>query len=534
MALEDDKAKAARIKALQDSVKARLAAARNNQSTAKKRPREEPQQNRILALQNSVQERLAEAQRKKQKKAQVFDVDFSQTKPSFKDGSAQDTGKVNPYLAHTTAPVIKEPTDARLEQKSAQRPRRELKFVEPGHYTEKARVQREKEVHKRKVGYLSGRKGGTATTGLEAYTDAHEEDEAEVVHRADANPDTKMPLFMEWWDAELLPAELRQRVADLEAKSYLPPTKKTKEDEVSPEQVSELRSECEKAVSISNSKTSALVQHIVPVIPSTADRGPPKEPVLHLTKKDRKRLRKQRREKKQRELQDLQAAGLIPAPEPRLTLKNFMQVLGDQAVLDPSQMEQKVQEQMQARQKAHEQRNLENKLTDEQRKAKQARKYEEETLNLNVAIFFVKDMSHPYHRAKVDLNAQQFNLAGCVLECAEDPSFAIVIVEGGPKNIKRYTRLMTVRMKWTGPEEVVPINEDDEEETRHKFNLDNYCRELWQGMATKHSFRGFQFHACDTHGQARKMLRGRGIEHYWEQAVQVANGNTGDFKITLT
>jgi len=80
-----------------------------------------------------------------------------------------------------------------------------------------------------------------------------------------------------------------------------------------------------------------------------------------------------------------------------------------------------------------------------------------------VALFFVQDMSHPYHRAKVDLNAQQLMITGGVLEC-ESPSMACVIVEGGPKAIQKYKRLMLVRMKWTGTDE----DDEDDDNSRVK------------------------------------------------------------------
>jgi U4/U6 small nuclear ribonucleoprotein PRP3 len=162
----------------------------------------------------------------------------------------------------------------------------------------------------------------------------------------------------------------------------------------------------------------------------------------------------------------MQAAGRLPAPEPKLTLSNFIRVLGDQAYLDPSQMEQKVNEQVQARRKAHMDRNEANKLTKEQRAEKLARKLHEDTSNgVSVAIFYVKDMSHTYHRTKVDLNAQQNGISGGTLEC-QNPSLACVIAEGGPKAIKRYTRLMLVRMKWKGTDDAVNGDDDDDDDAR--------------------------------------------------------------------
>ncbi len=49
--------------------------------------------------------------------------------------------------------------------------------------------------------------------------------------------------------------------------------------------------------------------------------------------------------------------GLIAPPEPKFKLSNFMKVLGDQAVADPSKVEQRVMQQMRQRQLNHEMRN---------------------------------------------------------------------------------------------------------------------------------------------------------------------------------
>ena len=246
------------------------------------------------------------------------------------------------------------------------------------------------------------------------------------------------------------------------------------------EDVEELRKSCFEQASLSYSKTAALVQHIVPI--ETRSKPPP-QPVLHLTKKERKRQRKLRRAEKQRELQDMQSAGLIPPPEPRLTLKNFIQVMGDQAFVDPSQMERKVSEQMQARQQAHLERNEAKKLTKEERSEKRTRKLQEDTTeSVTVALFWVKDMSHPYHRAKVELNARQNNITGGVLEC-EHPSMACVICEGGPKAIKRYIRLMTVRMKWQGMDDVSKKTRRMKMERLTSLILKtsaNWCGPVWE------------------------------------------------------
>ena len=69
------------------------------------------------------------------------------------------------------------------------------------------------------------------------------------------------------------------------------------------------------------------VQHPVPVKALGGER--PDEPLkLYLTKKERKRIRRSAREEREQEKRDKMLMGLIPAPEPKFKLSNFMKILG--------------------------------------------------------------------------------------------------------------------------------------------------------------------------------------------------------------
>ena len=557
----DSKAKAL---ALQESVKARLAAlkAKTAGSVATKvgAPSEVANASASAGLKRPPPEPVDAASQKKTKRAKHYELDLSVTAPTFKDVNKKPAKKINPYLAHkekaatTTSdeaqpePEEDEILDERLSRSSKPRKRnKEIKFVEPGTFVEVAERKRLKAANAERSGFLSGRKAGTyvqssnmaniyGAGGMEA-----EEDDLLLAPRAEASEKTAMPSVLEWWDVEFLPSKLKKQVASFEGKELSKQTQSQmqqfdrKKDgtttSASNLESEDLQKRCFEQASLSYSKTAALVQHIVPIKPPNANDGPEAQPTLYLTKKELKRKRKLRRQEKQRELQDMQAAGLVPPPEPRLTLKNFIQVLGDQAYLDPSQMERKVMEQIQARQRAHMERNEANKLTKEQRAEKRAKKLEEDTSKgVHVAVFYVKDMSHPYHRAKVDLNAQQYNITGGVLEC-EQPQLSCVICEGGPKAIKRYQRLMLVRMKWTGPDNADFEEEDDG--TTQKFNPENKCELVWTGIAVKRFFKGFVFQACESSDQARKILRAKGVGHYWDQMLAHASGRGDTFQLKL-
>ena len=504
------------------------------------------------------------------KRAKHFELDMSVTSPTFEKTTtakasseatktqsvAAPKKKINPYLAHTEedegadeAQVV----DERVARAGKNRQRHKaMKFVEPGRFQKMAERTREKVAKAQEAGFISGRKAGHTvhSAGMAeiyaASTNSIQEETVETLApRWDAHPDTKMPLAVEWWDVELLPSKLKKKVAAAEAQALSQQSKAAlqtldgdaNETEKEEKATEDLRTLCFENAKLSYSKTSELVQHIVPVKPPNADTGPAKEPVLHLTKKERRRQRKLARREKQREQQDLQAAGLIPAPEPRLTLQNFIRVLGDQAFVDPSQMEKKVMEQVEARKQAHVERNDANKLTKEQRTAKRVKKLQEDTSQgVHVAVFYVKDMSHPYHRAKVDLNAQQFNITGGVVE-SQNPSMACVICEGGPKAIKRYIRLMTVRMKWTGPDDEIESDEEEEaneeEKATKKFNPENSCELVWEGMVVKRLFNGFVFQSCEFPDQARRVLKAKGVAHYWDQVAAHASGHSSKLGLRM-
>ena len=57
----------------------------------------------------------------------------------------------------------------------------------------------------------------------------------------------------------------------------------------------------------------------------------------------------------------------------------------------------------------------------------------------------ITTLSHPQHKFKVDMNAQQYNLSGTAIL---NPNQCLVVIEGGPKGIKAYKNLMLRRIEW--------------------------------------------------------------------------------------
>ncbi|XP_031571014.1 U4/U6 small nuclear ribonucleoprotein Prp3-like [Actinia tenebrosa] len=257
------------------------------------------------------------------------------------------------------------------------------------------------------------------------------------------------------------------------------------------------------------------LQGITALIEHPKQKHPPAEPKealvipIMLTKKERKKIRTQRRREVEKEKTEKIRLGLEPPPPPKVKISNLMRVLGSEAVQDPTKVEAHVRAQMAQRQKAHEAANAARKLTPEARREKNIKKLKEDTsLGVHVAVFRVNDLHSQQKKYKVDINAQQYYLKGCVVLYRE---LNLVIAEGGPKAIKKYKRLMLHRIKWA--EEKKKKREDDDEEKKV-----NACVLVWEGTNKEHSFNDWKFKQCPTEAIAREHLKKYGVEHYWDLA----------------
>jgi U4/U6 small nuclear ribonucleoprotein PRP3 len=189
-----------------------------------------------------------------------------------------------------------------------------------------------------------------------------------------------------------------------------------------------------------------LIEHPVQMKPPTQS-DKKVIPTVMLTTKERKKLRRQARTETLKEEQEKIRLGLIPPPEPKVKISNLMRVLGTEAVQDPTKVEEYVRNQMAKRQKKHEQANEERKLTPEQRAAKKEKKLMENTsLGVHVSVYRVKELNDPSVKFKVEANCNQLYMTGVVVLYK---SINVVVVEGGPKQQKKFKRLMLNRIKWS-------------------------------------------------------------------------------------
>ena len=82
-------------------------------------------------------------------------------------------------------------------------------------------------------------------------------------------------------------------------------------------------------------------------------------------------------------------------------------------------------------------------------------------------MFRVKNLQNPAKKWKLEKNASQLFLSGCVV-LYQDVN--IVVVEGGPKQLKKYKQLMLKRIKWS----------EDTYTDKDSAELNNKCELVWE------------------------------------------------------
>ncbi|KAF9999793.1 hypothetical protein BGZ65_004898 [Modicella reniformis] len=290
---------------------------------------------------------------------------------------------------------------------------------------------------------------------------------------------------VEWWDAAFLPNKTYEDLNNGQAK-----------------------------IETEDSLITHYIQHPVAIEPpnEAAHAASSKPRPLMLTTKERKKLRRQRRRELLKEKQDKIRLGLLPPDAPKVKLANMMRVMGQEAVLNPTEVEMKVRQQMAERLQGHLEMNAERKLTLEERKAKELKKKDE-------------DVAKGIHKKfKVDKNAQQLGLTGVVLMY---PTSTMVVVEGGLKSINQYKKLMLRRIDWTDNTRL------DGTEATSESTIDNKCLLVWEGQLRERQFKKFQFIKSRTDAQLKETLARFGIQHYWDQALSFKEEDMLGAQVTL-
>ena len=162
---------------------------------------------------------------------------------------------------------------------------------------------------------------------------------------------------------------------------------------------------------------------------------------MFLTDKEKKKLRKLRRAEKEKEKQEKMKLGLIKPPPAKLKFNNFMRILGDEAIQDPSKIEKEVKKAYEERYQLMMKSNEERKLTKDQKADKIRRKFERDIKkDCKACLFRIDDLSDVKKKFKLDMNAKQLFLTGICIFNNKNSGLGLpnlLLVEGGPLAIKK-------------------------------------------------------------------------------------------------
>lgn len=272
-----------------------------------------------------------------------------------------------------------------------------------------------------------------------------------------------------------------------------------------------------------DSLVTHLVQHPIPIVAQSdrkqAERG------LMLTKKEAKKMRRQRRLAELEDKRDKQKMGLIPPDPPKVRLANIVKVLANESTADPTKIENQVRKQVALRAIMHEKDNSARALTKEQRREKEYTKLaeKERRQGLDARAYIIRHLTNQRHKFKVRKTAQQDLLTGAVIFT---PTFSLVLVEGVAKKVRHYHQLMTHRIDWT---EQLRRRADSDEDSDAEPDAegkapeedvdlsDNRCEMIWHAEVPERSFGGFIARNAETDSRAKDIL-GPKYELLWDLA----------------
>lgn len=102
--------------------------------------------------------------------------------------------------------------------------------------------------------------------------------------------------------------------------------------------------------------------------------------------------------------------------------------------------------------------------------------------------------------------------------------FSQVVVEGGPKAQKRYRKLLMQRIDWAEMADDDEDDDDEEDRDEARRRASQVCKLVWEGAVVKQHFKNFKVEAARSYEAARKVLKDKGCEHYFDMAVRFGTG----------
>ncbi|CCF59474.1 hypothetical protein KAFR_0H00650 [Kazachstania africana CBS 2517] len=250
----------------------------------------------------------------------------------------------------------------------------------------------------------------------------------------------------------------------------------------------------------------SYVQHPIPI--KVHDIRVPSK--VYLTKKEQKKLRREKRKLKREEIETKIKLGLQPKPEPKVKVSNMMNVLeSNQNITDPTSWEKTVKEQQEERKRKHYEMN--EKRHEEAIKKRKALHNNQtltsaynSTMNNCCKIYWFKNVQNPRIRFKLKANSKQLSLRGACLRVKDEGS-GIIIVIGEEKNCNFYDKLVMKRIKWD------ESFEDKSDKTGNIIAMTgNYVKKVWEGYLDFEVIkfpRGWFMKVCETEEALKSTLQ---------------------------
>ncbi|CCK69710.1 U4/U6-U5 snRNP complex subunit PRP3 KNAG_0C06140 [Huiozyma naganishii CBS 8797] len=234
---------------------------------------------------------------------------------------------------------------------------------------------------------------------------------------------------------------------------------------------------------------------------------------LYLTKEERKKLRRNRRDMLRKEEEQKLKLGLIAKPQPKVKLQNMMNVLENNFnISNPSLYEAEVKEQVARRRQEHERINQERhdtarKIRQEAATAENSSKTNTGAGSASCKIYRFKQLVNPSIRYKLKMNSEQLQVKGFCLRFGDDGPGTIVVA-GPEKSCNKMDRLILHRLPWS--QDFTDRNTGD---TVHMS--DNSIEKTWEGVliSTDHFPKRWFMKVCQTQDEYDHTLKHFNCDH---------------------
>lgn len=236
---------------------------------------------------------------------------------------------------------------------------------------------------------------------------------------------------------------------------------------------------------------------ITPVLPSPKPINTTSHLItMHLTPKEKKKIKRLKKAKKLSEIREKIKLGLLEAPPPKVKLSTFMNVMSKELAQDPSKTEQEIMKKYNERLQKHLKRNEDSTLTHAQRVERSLRKLRRDSARESrTAVFRVSFFNSTKIKFKLMKNAQQLALVGICLVLPK-PKFGIIVVEGGKRAIKFFTRLCLHRIDWESNE--------------------GKCELVWDAEIKDPRFFKFKMMSLESEMEVKRILEKKSVLNYWD------------------